>query len=62
MRWVGHVACMGERKGAYWVLVGKPEGQGPFGRPRRYARIILKLIFKNWDGGEGHGLDFSGSG
>jgi hypothetical protein len=32
MRWTGHVACMGERIGAYWVLVGKPEG--PLGRPR----------------------------
>jgi len=26
MRWVGHVACMGERRGVYRVLVGKPEG------------------------------------
>jgi len=35
MRWTGHVARVGERRGAYWVLVGKPEGKGPFGRPRR---------------------------
>ena len=34
MRWVGHVARMGERRGVYWVLVGKPEGKGPLGRPR----------------------------
>jgi hypothetical protein len=34
MRWAEHVACMGERRGAYRVLVGKPEGKGPFGRPR----------------------------
>jgi hypothetical protein len=34
MRCVGHVACMGERRGAYRVLVGKPEGQRPVGRPR----------------------------
>ena len=34
MRWVGHVARMGERRGVYWVLMGKPEGKRPFGRPR----------------------------
>jgi len=35
MRWVGRVACMGERRGVYRVLVGKPEGKRPPGRPRR---------------------------
>ena len=35
MRWAGHVARMGERKGVYRVLVGKPEGTRPLGRPRR---------------------------
>ena len=35
MRWVGHVARMGEERGAYKVLVGKPEGKRPLGRPRR---------------------------
>ena len=34
MRWAGHVARMGER-GVYRVLVGKPEGKRPLGRPRR---------------------------
>jgi hypothetical protein len=34
MRWMGHVACMGERRGAYRVLVGKSEGKRPLGRPR----------------------------
>jgi hypothetical protein len=34
MRWVGHVACMGERRVVYRVLVGKPEGKRPLGRPR----------------------------
>jgi len=34
MRWAGHVACMGERRGVYRVLVGKPEGKRPLGRPR----------------------------
>jgi len=35
MRWVGHVAHMGEMRGAYRVLVGKPEGKRPLGRPKR---------------------------
>jgi len=34
MRWAEHVGCMGERRGGYRVLMGKPEGKGPFGRPR----------------------------
>ena len=35
MRWAGHVARMGEERGACRVLVGKPEGKRPLGRPRR---------------------------
>jgi hypothetical protein len=35
MRWAGHVARMGEVKGAYNILVGRPEGRRPLGRPRR---------------------------
>jgi hypothetical protein len=35
MRWVGHVARMGEKRNAYRLLVGKPEGRRPLGRPRR---------------------------
>ena len=35
MRWAGHVARIGERRGVYRVLVGKPEGKRPLGRPRR---------------------------
>jgi hypothetical protein len=34
MRWVEHVAHMGKRRGVYRVLVGKPEGKRPLGRPR----------------------------
>ena len=34
-RWAGHLAHMGEERGAYGVLVGKPEGKRPLGRPRR---------------------------
>jgi hypothetical protein len=35
MRWVGHVALMGEERGVHRVLVGKPQGKSPLGRPRR---------------------------
>jgi hypothetical protein len=34
MRWAGHVARMGEKRNAYRLLVGKPEGRRPLGRPR----------------------------
>jgi hypothetical protein len=35
MRWAGHVARMGEKRKVYRLLVGKPEGKRPLGRPRR---------------------------
>jgi hypothetical protein len=34
MRWAGHVARMGEKRNAYRLLMGKPEGKRPLGRPR----------------------------
>jgi len=43
MRWAGHVACMGERRGVYRVLVGKPEGKRPLGRPMRRWGDIIKM-------------------
>jgi hypothetical protein len=41
MRWVGHVARMGEGRGVYSVLAGRPEGKGSLGRPRRRWGITL---------------------
>ena len=41
--WVGHVACMGEMRGVYRVLVGKPEGKRPLGRPRRRWEDNIKM-------------------
>jgi hypothetical protein len=35
MRWAGHVTRMGEKRSVYRLLVGKPEGKRPLGRPRR---------------------------
>jgi hypothetical protein len=43
MRWAGHVARMGEGRGVYRVLVGRPEGKRPLGRPRRRWQGIIKL-------------------
>jgi hypothetical protein len=43
LRWAGHVARMGERRGAYRTLVGKPEGRRPFDVGVD-GRIILKWI------------------
>jgi len=43
MRWAGHVACMGERRGVHSVLVGKTEGNIPRGRPRRRWEDSIKM-------------------
>jgi len=57
MRWAGHVACMGEEMGVYSVLVGKPEGRRPLGRPTRQwvdnIRMDLQEVgcgYMNWIG------------
>jgi hypothetical protein len=44
---------MGERRGAYSVLVGKPEGGRPLGRPRRRWEDNIKWIFERLSGGGG---------
>jgi len=43
MRWAGHVACMGERRGICWVLVGKYEGRRPLGRDRCRLEGNIKM-------------------
>jgi hypothetical protein len=43
MRWVGHVARMGKVRGAYKILVGRPEGRRSLGRPRRRWEDNIKL-------------------
>jgi hypothetical protein len=52
MRWAGHVARMGETRNAYRLLVGKPEGKRPLGRPRRrwVDNIKMDLGEIGWDG------------
>jgi hypothetical protein len=43
MRWAGHVARMGEGRGVYRVLVGKPEGKRPLERPKRRLEDNIKM-------------------
>ena len=43
MRWTGHVASMGENRCVYRVLVGKPEGKRPSGRPRHRWEDNIKM-------------------
>jgi hypothetical protein len=43
MRWAAHVARMGEERGVYRVLIGRPEGKSPLGRPRRRWEDNIKL-------------------
>jgi len=43
MRCAGHVARMGEERGVYMVLVGKPEGRRPLGRPRRRCADNIRM-------------------
>jgi hypothetical protein len=52
MRWAGHVARMGEKRNAYRILVGKPEGKRPLGRPRRRWADNIKIDLREigWDG------------
>jgi hypothetical protein len=50
MRWAGHVALMGEKRNAYRLLVGKPEGRRPLGRPRRrwLDNVRMVLVEVGW--------------
>jgi hypothetical protein len=52
MSWAGHVAQMGEKRNAYRILVGKPEGNRPLGRPRRrwVDNINVDLREIEWGG------------
>jgi hypothetical protein len=50
MRWAGHVAPMGEKRKAYRLLVGKPEGRRPLERPRHrwLDNIRMDLVEVGW--------------
>ena len=59
MRWSVQAVRMVERKGAYRVLVGKPEGKRPLGRHSRKWEDNIKMYLRKV--GWGHGLESSGS-
>jgi hypothetical protein len=46
MRWAGQVARMGEKRNPYRIMVGKPEGKRPLGRPRRRWADNIKIDLK----------------
>jgi hypothetical protein len=50
MSWAEHVARLWERRVIYRTLMGKAEGKRPLGRPDVYGRIILRWIFRKWNG------------
>jgi hypothetical protein len=52
MRWAGHVAHMGEGRGAYRILVGRPEGRRSLGRPRHRWEDNIKMDLQEvrWEG------------
>jgi len=51
MRWAVHVACMGEGRGVHMVLVGKPKGKRPLGRPRHRWKDNIKMDLQEVGGG-----------
>jgi hypothetical protein len=55
MRWVGHVVFKGEGRGVYRVLVGKPEGRRPLGRPRHRWEDNIKMDLREVECG---GMDW----
>ena len=59
MRWADHVACMGKDRGVHRVLVGKPEGKRPLGRPRRRWEDISKLDLQEVGGGHGDWMELA---
>ena len=59
MRWAGHVARMGEGRGVHRVMVGKPEGKRPLGRPRRRWEDNIKMDVQEVGGGCGDWMELA---
>jgi hypothetical protein len=51
MRWVGHVACVGEERNVYKVLMGKPEGKRPLEKPRHRWEDGIRMYLRRLAGG-----------
>ena len=59
MRWAGHVAGMGKDGDVQSVLVGKPEGKRPLGRPRRRWKDNIKMGLQEIGGGRGNWMELA---
>jgi hypothetical protein len=59
MRWAGHEARMGEERGVHRVLVGKPEGKRPLGRPRSRCEDNIKMDVQEVGGGRGDWMELA---
>jgi hypothetical protein len=59
MRWAGHVARMGEGRGVHRVVVGKPEGKRPLGRPRRRWEDNINMHLQEVAGGYGDWMELA---
>ena len=59
LRWAGHVARMGEDRGVHRVLVGKPEGKRPLGRPTRRWEDNIKMDLQEVGGGRGDWVELA---
>jgi hypothetical protein len=57
--WAGHVARMGEERGVHRVLVGKPEGKRPLGRPRRRWEYNIMMDVQEVGGGRGDWMELA---
>jgi len=62
IRWAGHVARMGVRRGVYRDLVGKPEGKRPLGRPRRRWEDNIKMGLQEVGYGDMDWIELAGDG
>jgi hypothetical protein len=56
LRWTGHVARIGEKRDTYRILVGKPEGKRPLGRPRKRWEDNIRMDLREI-GWNSYGLD-----
>jgi hypothetical protein len=59
MRWAGHVVRLGEKRNAYMILVGKPEGRRPLGRPRCRWVDNIKMDLREIGWGGVHWIDLT---
>jgi hypothetical protein len=60
MRWAVHVARMGEKRNAYGILVGKPEGKRPLGRPKCRWEVNIRMDLREIGWGGMDWIDLAG--